>query len=44
MAKSPNSLQLLAPTHISILASRPAREADIAWLAGRQGEWLTAQT
>lgn len=28
-AKSPNSLQLLALTHISILASGPAREVDI---------------
>lgn len=41
-AKSPNSLQLLALTHISILASGPAREVDIVWLAGQQEEWLTA--
>lgn len=40
-AKSPNSLQLLALTHISILASGPAREVDV-WLAGRRDEWLTA--
>lgn len=36
-AKSPNSLQLLALTHISILASRPA---DIVWLSGQRG-WVT---
>lgn len=39
-AKSPNSLQPLALPHISILASRPATEADIVWVAGQQG-WVT---
>ena len=43
-AKSPNSLQLLALTHISILASGPARETDIVPLAGQQDEWLAART
>ena len=41
-AKSLYSLQLLALTHISILASGPAREVDILWLAGQQDVWLTA--
>lgn len=41
-AKSPNSIQLLGLTHISILASGLARKVDIVWLAGQQDDWLTA--
>lgn len=44
MAKSPNSLQQLALTHISILARGPAKKADILWLAGQKDEWLAAMT
>lgn len=41
MAQSLVSLQLLALTRISILASGPAKEVDIILLARRMRDWLS---
>lgn len=39
-AKSPNSLQLLALTHISILASGLKRLISYDWLASKMSDWV----
>lgn len=39
-AKSPNSLQLLALTHISILASGLKRLILYDWLASKMSDWV----